>query len=35
VAGTPTGVAAILTTLAYPGVATGDIRHDQIGPDDD
>jgi NAD(P)H-flavin reductase len=34
VAGTPTGVAAALTVLAYADVPAGRIRHDEIGPDD-
>jgi NAD(P)H-flavin reductase len=34
VAGTPTGVAAALTTLAFAGVPAGQVRHDQIGADD-
>jgi NAD(P)H-flavin reductase len=35
VAGTPTGVAAAVTTLGYAGVSTTAVRHDQIGPDDE
>jgi hypothetical protein len=34
-AGTPTGVAATLTALAYAGFPAACVRTDQIGPDDE